>query len=249
MNPSATFKIALLGSSGRMGTRVSHLLQKEYTSAATLVAQGNRESFTGATVKAMLSADAIVDFSSPSAMAALAREALGADQPLPAFVVGSTGWKPEEYAEVEKLARKTAVLVSSNFSTGVLLLAEILKNAAPLFKKLGYSPVITETHHRHKKDAPSGTALLLHRAITSGGGPDQIQTHSIRAGEIIGDHAVTYYGPADTLTLSHHAMDRDIFARGALDVALWLAAKKKQDPALCGLIGIDLFLADLKKGA
>jgi 4-hydroxy-tetrahydrodipicolinate reductase len=229
-----------------MGTRVAHLIQNEYGSRADLIAQANRGQFSTDHIRKLLAADAIVDFSSTSAMANLAREALQAEGPLPVFVVGSTGWQPEEFATIEKLAQKTAVLVSSNFSTGVLLFAEILKTASPLFKKLGYTPVIVETHHRHKKDAPSGTALLLQRAISTGENTGSIQTHSVRAGEIIGDHDVTFYGPADTLTLSHHAMDRDIFARGAIDVALWLAAKKRRDTSLRGFIAIELFLADLK---
>lgn len=234
-------RVGLLGSRGRMGTRVSHLLNAEYTKTARLSAQANQDS----PIEPLLNADVIIDFSSPSGMARLAREALLSTQPLPAFVVGSTGWKPAEYEALELLATKTPVLVSFNFSTGILLLAEILRSASPLFKQLGYTPVIVETHHRHKKDAPSGTALLLQRSVNPEY-PQQIQTHSIRAGEVIGDHSVGFYGVADTITLTHHAMDRDIFARGAIDVALWLANKYTKNRTLRGFIGIDAFFDDLK---
>jgi dihydrodipicolinate reductase len=85
-----------------------------------------------------------------------------------------------------------------------------------------------ETHHRHKKDSPSGTAITLQRAI-SPDDPNQIQTHSIRAGEVIGEHTIGFYGRADKITLSHSAQDRSLFARGAIEVALWLAQKNRQD--------------------
>lgn len=237
-------RIGLLGSRGRMGTRVSHLLHTDYTKVAQLSAHANHDS----QIEALLNTDVVIDFSSPSGMAQLAREALASTQPLPAFVVGSTGWKPTEYEALELLAAKAPVLVSFNFSTGVLLLADILRSASPLFKQLGYTPVIVETHHRHKKDAPSGTAFLLQRSVDPEY-PQQIQTHSIRAGEVIGDHSVNFYGAADSITLSHHAMDRAIFARGAIDVALWLANKYTKNRALKGFIGIDAFFDDLKSAS
>lgn len=236
--------IGLLGSQGRMGTRVSHLLDGEFAKVARLTAHANQ----GDPLEDLLKTDVVIDFSSPSGMATLARKAMKVGGPLPAFVVGSTGWKPEEHEALEVLATQAPVLVSFNFSTGILLLAEILKTASPLFSKLGYTPVIVETHHCHKKDSPSGTALLLQRSIQENSS-QPIQTHSIRAGEIIGDHAVNYYGPADTITLSHHAMDRTIFARGAIDVALWLAKKYRGDRGLKGFIEIESFFQDLKESS
>ena len=174
-------------------------------------------------------------------MVALARKALQSTRPLPAFVVASTGWTLDERKVLEELAAKTAVLMSSNFSTGVLALMEILKAASPLLEKLGYSPVLVETHHKHKKDQPSGTALSLQRVIAPAG-PGNIPTHSIRAGEIIGAHAVTYYGPGDHIVLGHFAQDRSIFARGAIQAALWLSERKGRPSG--GLIGIDSFFKE-----
>lgn len=241
---SNPLRLGLLGSRGRMGTRVSHLLNTEYLPMAKLTAHANH----GDPLLPLLDTDVVIDFSSPAGMAELARRALERHQPLPAFVVGSTGWSEHEHQALEELAAKTPVLVSFNFSTGILLLAEILKSASPILSRLGYTPVIVETHHRHKKDAPSGTALLLQRSIHPEAA-QEIQTHSIRAGEVIGDHAVHYYGPSDSIALSHHAMDRTLFARGAIDVAVWLGKKHLQNPMLKGFIPIESFFEDLKSNS
>lgn len=110
---------------------------------------------------------------------------------------------------------------ATNFSAGVAAMARLLRTAAPLLASLGYTPVVTETHHRHKKDAPSGTALTLTDALRPTY-PESVQTHSVRAGEIVGRHDVTFFGSHDTLAIEHDALDRGVFARGAIDAALWL---------------------------
>jgi 4-hydroxy-tetrahydrodipicolinate reductase len=208
-----------------MGQWVFQLLQTEYTGKATLAASVAR----GEALEPLLGCDTVIDFSSPAAMVSLALMVIRShgegEKKLPAFVVGSTGWRPEERRHLDELSRITPVLMASNFSTGVLALTELLRQAAPVLAKLGYTPVIVESHHRHKKDAPSGTAITLQRAI-SAKDPASVQTHSVRAGEVIGDHEVTFYGPGDHLTLGHFAQDRSIFARGAIDVALWLAGQR-----------------------
>jgi 4-hydroxy-tetrahydrodipicolinate reductase len=125
----------------------------------------------------------------------------------------------------------------------VLALTEILRSAAPLLDRLGYQPVIVDTHHKHKKDSPSGTALSLQRAIAPAG-PGNVQTHSIRQGEVIGDHEVTFYGAADHLTFGHFAQDRSIFARGAIQCALWLSSQRG---SMTGFIGIENYFKFLKE--
>jgi 4-hydroxy-tetrahydrodipicolinate reductase len=92
---------------------------------------------------------------------------------------------------------------------------------------MGYTPVLVEGHHRHKKDAPSGTALTL-RTCVDAESPSSVQTHAIRAGEIIGDHEVTFHGPSDHLVFGHYAQNRSLFARGALEVVHWLAVLRTQ---------------------
>jgi 4-hydroxy-tetrahydrodipicolinate reductase len=202
-----------------MGESVARLLAAEYAERAEFraaVDQGER-------IEPLLAADVVIDFSSPAAMSALADAALALSGKLPAFVVGSTGWSDAQKISLERLTSRAPVLMASNFSVGVAALVHLLREASPLLKKLGYSPVLVETHHRHKRDAPSGTAIALQRAITPEN-PGAVQTHSVRSGEIIGDHEVTFYGTGDHLTLGHFAQERSIFARGAIDCALWLAS-------------------------
>jgi 4-hydroxy-tetrahydrodipicolinate reductase len=218
-------RLGLLGGSGRTGQLVRQVLESEFAGRAELVAAPER----GQSFAPLRDCDVVIDFAVPEATGALVAEWLAAPagSMLPALVVGSTGWKLEDSRRLEELARRTPVLMSANFSTGVQALLAVLRAHAPLLDKLGYSPVIVETHHRHKKDAPSGTALSLQRAI-SPVGPGKVQTHAVRAGEVVGDHEVTFYGPGDHLTFGHIAQDRSIFARGAIEAALWLAERRAQ---------------------
>lgn len=231
-------RVGLLGGSGKMGEWVRKLLQTEFADRCALASAPGQ----GQPLQPLLDCDAVIDFSLPAAMSALTELALQRSGKLPVFVVGSTGWTADERARLEALARRTPVLQASNFSTGVLALTWLLKQAAPVLERLGYTPAIVETHHRHKKDAPSGTALSLQRAIAPAG-PGNVQTLSVRAGEVIGDHEVSFYGPGDRIVLSHYAQDRSIFARGALDVALWLA---RNPPATGRIIGIENYFASLQ---
>jgi 4-hydroxy-tetrahydrodipicolinate reductase len=169
---------------------------------------------------------------------------LASENKLPALAVGSTGWSSNEKNIISKLAQRTSVLQTSNFSLGVATLNRILRDAAPLLRKLGYTPVLVEAHHCHKKDAPSGTALLLRDTIAAADGAEPCQTHSIRAGEVIGDHEVTYYGAADHLCFGHFAQDRGLFARGSIEVALWLA---KMARAQSGQLSMDDFVKEMLK--
>jgi 4-hydroxy-tetrahydrodipicolinate reductase len=218
-------KIGLLGAKGRMGQSVTLLLATEFSSVATLSAGVSR----GDSLDPLFQTDVVIDFSSPTAFLTLAKKVLshnkGVPHIMPAFVVGSTGWTPEGEKTLEELGSRAPVLMASNFSTGVSALARILQQASPLLEKLGYTPVIVEAHHEHKVDSPSGTALSLQRAIRPSN-PSSVQTHSIRAGEVIGDHEITFYGKNDQITLRHSAKDRSIFARGAIQAALWLAQNR-----------------------
>ncbi|MGK5085202.1 dihydrodipicolinate reductase C-terminal domain-containing protein [Bdellovibrionota bacterium FG-1] len=236
-------RVGLLGSRGRMGQWVSRLLETEYSSQVKGVVSVDQQS----SLAPLLDVDVVIDFSSPSAMTALISEcahrcSADSSRSLPAFVVGSTGWTAEQFAALDQFAHQTPVVASSNFSTGVLALQKFLRQSAPLLQKLGYSPILVETHHCHKKDAPSGTALALQKVIAPLD-PSGVQTHSIRAGEVIGDHEVTFYGPADHLVIGHYAQDRSIFARGAIDVALWLVGRRGK--ATHGLISAEQYFDEL----
>jgi 4-hydroxy-tetrahydrodipicolinate reductase len=211
-----------------MGEHLKKLITTEYASKAVVFAEATR----GASLAPLLDADVVIDFSSADAVSTLAQAALASGRAgLPCFVIGSTGWQNDGQIElIETLAKKTPVLMSSNFSIGVLILQKILKQFAPALLKAGYSPTMTETHHQHKKDAPSGTAIFLNRAIQEVTGSSSVPTRSVRTGEVIGDHEIVFQGKADRLLLLHSAQDRSIFARGALDAALWLHERRSVLP-------------------
>ena len=241
-------KIGILGSKGRMGAWVARLVETEFGAQSRVFVEADR----GDSLESLLMTDVVIDFSSPEAMSELATLALkkaslgisgGTSDEippgLPTFVVGSTGWNSQSHKVLTKLAEKTSVLESTNFSEGIFLLNQLLKQASPALSKLGYRPVILETHHIHKKDAPSGTALTLRKSI-DGEGASTTEIHSIRAGEVVGDHEVKFYGPSDQITLHHHAQDRAIFARGAIRAALWLVHKQKSSQKT-GMYGMESF--------
>ncbi|MFZ9595375.1 MAG: 4-hydroxy-tetrahydrodipicolinate reductase [Bdellovibrionia bacterium] len=236
---AALIQIGVLGARGRMGQSVVRLIREEFTRVAEVAAQVNR----GDSLDSLFQTDVVIDFSNPVFFKKLAEEMLLKSKKtamrLPALVVGSTGWLPEDEKLLVELGSKTPVLQASNFSTGVSALALILQQSSALLERLGYTPVLVETHHRHKLDAPSGTALALQKAIRATE-PTSIQTHSIRAGEVIGDHEVTFYGASDQITLKHHAQDRSIFARGAIQAALWLAQNRAQKVPH-GLLGMEQY--------
>lgn len=237
-------QIGLMGSSGRMGKWVSQLIRNEFSPQASLGVQINSQTPLDDVLNPLLAADVIIDFSNPKAFQKLIPLALKKSGPLPAFVIGSTGWKAEEFRGIEELASRTSVLVASNFSGGVFAVSEILKRFSPLLKKIGYTPVLVEAHHKHKKDAPSGTALFLQKAI-SPENPKEVQTHSIRAGEVIGDHEVTFYSAYEQIKIAHSAQDRSIWARGAIQVALWLMEKRKAQKYPPQLLSIEDYFTSL----
>jgi 4-hydroxy-tetrahydrodipicolinate reductase len=116
---------------------------------------------------------------------------------------------------------------ATNFSNGVAALAVVLQFATPLLTKLSYRAAITETHHVHKLDAPSGTANTISEIVKKNGGT-VTDIHSIREGEIIGKHDVVFSGSTDEIVIGHAASSRHLFARGAIDAALWLCSQDQQ---------------------
>ena len=141
------------------------------------------------------------------------------------LVVGATGFDPA-LLDTELGVR---VLVAPNFSLGVALARRVSRllggyAAAHRAEGIPVDLAVTETHHRHKVDAPSGTALALRDVLADAAGAPtgDVQTTSLRLGEVVGDHEVTLASPTETITLRHTAHDRDLFAAGALTAALWL---------------------------
>ncbi|HUK40115.1 MAG TPA: 4-hydroxy-tetrahydrodipicolinate reductase [Candidatus Acidoferrales bacterium] len=189
----------------------------------------------------------IIDFTNPESSLNILRAAAKKKVPM---VIGTTGFNPRQLAEIKKLSRRTPVILAANTSLGVNLLVNLLGKVA---EKLGddYDVEIIEAHHRFKKDAPSGTALAMGRAIAKGLGRDldavgingrkgivgertkkEIALLSVRAGDIVGEHTVIFGGIGERIEFIHRAHSRDTFARGALRAAQWLAKKK---PGLYGM--------------
>ncbi len=239
---AARLRIAIIGSRGKMGRALAHLIAGEFAASSELIASLHSLSDDSEWEDA-LAADVWVDFSLPKGTARLTRALASAPSSrlLPALVIGTTGHSAQEKAELDSVARRTRVLQASNFSTGVLALRKALEFISPILSASGFRPLMVETHHIHKKDSPSGTAITL-AAATSGLSSERI--HSIRAGEVIGDHRVEFHGHGERVTLEHHAQSREIFARGALETALWLGKKQKSEPTGAGWLTLDDFFEE-----
>ena len=249
-------RIGVAGALGRMGRAVEALMDGRQD--VRLAARLDRPGATDADAHvvpltdfcaAAEVCDVIVDFSTGAAGAALATAA--AMRGGPALVIGATGFSAVEDARVRDAAHRIAIVRSGNFSLGVNLLAALVEEAARRLPAADWDIEILEAHHRRKIDAPSGTALLLGEAAARGrdealdpqalagragitgerprGG---VGFASLRGGGIIGEHAVLFAGEEETITLSHSARDRSLFARGALAAALWVQGKP---PGLYGM--------------
>jgi len=184
--------------------------------------------------------EVVVDFSHPNATDEICRACLGAGKPL---VVGTTGHSNEERALLEKASESVPVVFSPNFSVGVNALFWLTRKAAEMLGK-NFDLEIAETHHRLKKDAPSGTAKKLAEILCEvrkldyaknvmhgreglvGERPAaEIGVHSIRGGDVVGDHTVTLAGCGERLELTHKASSRQTFAAGALRAAHWVVGR------------------------
>lgn len=233
---SAIFHAGISGARGRMGRAVSAVLDAR--DDVVVAARFDR----GETPDLSL-CDVIIDFSTPDASVELAQTC--AARGGPALVIGSTGLSPEQDAAILKAAETVAIVRSGNFSLGVNILIGLVEHAALRLDARDWDIEITEAHHRRKVDAPSGTALMLGEAAASGRGEDledvrvapwdgitgaresgKIGFSSIRAGGIIGEHTVLFASDDEMLTLSHSAIDRSLFARGAVAAAAWVRNRK-----------------------
>ncbi|MER8436609.1 4-hydroxy-tetrahydrodipicolinate reductase [Mesorhizobium sp. M1312] len=191
---------------------------------------------------AFAKADGVLDFTSPAATVEFAGYAA---QARIAHVIGTTGCSADDNAKIAAAARHATVVKSGNMSLGVNLLAVLVEQAARALDADDFDIEILEMHHRHKVDAPSGTALLLGEAAATGRGIDldgnsvrsrdghtgvrkagSIGFATLRAGSVVGDHSVVLAGTGERITLAHHAEDRAIFARGAVKAALWARGRK-----------------------
>ena len=190
---------------------------------------------------AFAEADGVLDFTTPAASVAFA--ALAAKAGI-VHVIGTTGLAKSDEAQIKAAAKRAVIVQSGNMSLGVNLLAVLVRQAARALDP-DFDIEILEMHHKHKVDAPSGTALLLGRAAAEGRGVDLGKTSvrvrdghvgprregsigfaTLRGGSVVGDHSVILAGTGERITLSHEASDRAIFARGAVRAALWARGRK-----------------------
>lgn len=186
--------------------------------------------------------DVIIDFSTPDSSIALARTC--AERGGPALVIGSTGFSEAQEVELTAAAARVAIVRSGNFSLGVNVLIGLVEHAALRLDARDWDIEVLEAHHRRKVDAPSGTALMLGEAAAVGRGSDlsalksppydgitgeretgRIGFAAIRAGGIVGEHTVIFASEDEVLSLSHKAIDRSLFARGAVAAAAWVRSR------------------------
>jgi 4-hydroxy-tetrahydrodipicolinate reductase len=214
---SQPLKLLIHGATGRMGQALIRLAQTDtaLVVAATAGAEDSQH------LQALPAFDVAVDFSSPAGFDAILELCVSRQK---ALVSGTTGLQPAQFAALERAAVSIPVLWASNFSLGVAVLNRLVAQAGQCLTD--WQLDILESHHRHKLDAPSGTALSLGQTAKAATGADPVY-HSLRGGDIIGEHTVQFTGPGERIELVHRATNRDIFAQGALMAAQRLALKAK----------------------
>ena len=224
-------KLAISGCAGKMGAMIMNLAlaDKDFEVVVALESKGHGAigSKVGnlkitEDVEDIKRADCLIEFTSPEAtMEHLAI----CSKNNKAMVIGTTAINEQQKKQIEEASKNIPIVFSPNMSIGVNLLFKLVRETAQNLP--GDSTVkIIEAHHAHKKDAPSGTAKNLAQIVKDATGREVSDIKSIREGEIIGDHEVIFDTPLDTIKLSHSAKTRDIFAKGALVAAKFLADKK-----------------------
>lgn len=213
-----TLKIAVIGA-GKMGRAVQEVAAAEGVSVVAVIGPD-----ATITVDSLLGADVAIDFTEPSAAVANAEACIKAGCPV---VIGTTGW----YGQLDALSaytteHKGAVLWAANFSLGVHALAQLIRLAGQLFANIpGFDAHIVETHHTAKKDAPSGTALMLQQQAESAL-HSAVPVSSVRVGSVPGTHELIFDGAFEQIVISHEVRDRRVFAEGALVAARWLVGRR-----------------------
>jgi len=199
-------------------------------------------------------ADVVLDFTNPAAT--LTHATLAARTGC-AHVVGTTGFDADQLAALQRAAQRAPILLAANMSLGVNLLEQIVTETARILD-IDWDIEIVEMHHRHKVDAPSGTALMLGEAAARGRGTTlrrvgrrardghtgarprgEIGLQSLRGGDVIGDHTVIFAAEGERIEIVHKAGSREIFARGAVKAALWVAGKKPGFYSMKDVLGFD----------
>ncbi|RUZ72829.1 4-hydroxy-tetrahydrodipicolinate reductase [Mesorhizobium sp. M7A.F.Ca.US.006.01.1.1] len=251
-------RVAIAGALGRMGRQIADAVQGDARLA--LAARFHRPGSVGEGLvsrdEALATADVVIDFTTPAASADLAR--ICTERGGPALVIGSTGFDAAELAVIADAAKTIAIVRSGSFSLGLNMLVGLVEQAARALDPDDWDVEIVEAHHRHKVDAPSGTALMLGHAAAGGRGidletvarrardgtigarpPGEIGFAVLRGGSIIGEHSVSFCADGELVTLSHAAGDRVMFARGAIAAALWLEGRPPGEYDMRDVLGLN----------
>ncbi|MGO7278246.1 4-hydroxy-tetrahydrodipicolinate reductase [Rhizobium ruizarguesonis] len=268
----AAMKLVVVGAAGRMGQTLIRLIHS--IEGVTLHAAVERAGSpfvgkdageiaglgpTGVVIgddplNAFLDAEGVLDFTSPAATVEFSGLAA---QARIVHVIGTTGCLADDNARIAAAARHARIVKSGNMSLGVNLLSVLAEQAARALDPDDWDIEIVEMHHKHKVDAPSGTALLFGEAAAKGRGIDlatksvrvrdghtgareagTIGFATLRGGSVIGEHSVLFAGEGEIVTLSHSAADRSIFARGAIKAALWARDKKPGLYSMLDVLGL-----------
>jgi len=214
MKPSPV-RVLLIGAAGRMGQTVLNLAQSD--GEIEIAAQCDLED---PIEPAMKNCDVAIDFSQADSIDEICRAALQHGKSL---VIGTTGHSLQQRKTIEDTTQSVSIVLASNFSVGVNVLLWLTQKAAELLGS-DFNPEIVETHHKMKKDAPSGTGKTL-AEILKAVRNSEIPIQSIREGDVVGEHTIIFSGPGESLELTHRAANRGIFAAGALRAAKWIINK------------------------
>ncbi|MDD5359120.1 MAG: 4-hydroxy-tetrahydrodipicolinate reductase [Sulfurovaceae bacterium] len=253
-------KVGILGSTGRVGALlINNILNDDTLSLSALHVYDElkidapKGTLITNDMKELLNAcDIVIDFSAPKATAQLCEEALKNPKPL---VIATTGLDTHQQNLLNQASENMPVLYATNMSAGIALLKMLVKQVAKTLKDFDIE--IVEQHHRHKVDAPSGTALTLAQFAANGRGvdldkvrisgrdgvigartKDEIGVMAIRGGDVVGRHTVGFYNDGEFLELNHTATSRETFSKGAIRAAKWLINQKSGLYSINDVLGI-----------
>ena len=265
-------RVIVMGASGKMGSRIINLI-KDQQDVMRLYGAVERKGtpaigrdagevggcgHLGITIvdsiyTALPDSDVVVDFTEPTSTIAILPAVVKAKK---AIVIGTTGFSKADFDMIRDYAQKIPCVFSPNMSVGVNLVFKLLADAAKVTGD-DYDVEITEIHHHHKKDAPSGTALKMGQVIAEALNRNledvgvygrkgvigkrkkkEIGILSLRAGDVVGEHTVVFAGPGERIEITHRAHSRDNFARGALIAAKWIASKKPGLYSMMDVLGL-----------